>query len=153
MFRTDMNFNGIDQNAFVVGFPIVFAIFQLILLPFVFDSPDSLEQRGLNDQADIARNFYGLCEKYSIWSGLQKVNPIPSIQAKRVPFHTIIRDPEFYKPLIVGCVMMMIQQLTGIRKGSASKSELKVRPINSISPGYNNSEPNKCNSFLFYNNI
>ncbi len=43
MMRTDFNFNGLmDTSAFVVGFPIIFALFQLIILPFVYDSPDSL---------------------------------------------------------------------------------------------------------------
>ena len=43
MMRTDFNFNGLmDTSAFVVGFPIIFAVCQLLILPFVYDSPDSL---------------------------------------------------------------------------------------------------------------
>lgn len=43
MMRTDFNFNGLmDTSAFVVGFPIIFAVCQLLTLPFVYDSPDSL---------------------------------------------------------------------------------------------------------------
>ena len=45
MMRTDFNFNGLmDTSAFVVGFPILFALCQLFILPFVYDFPDSLGQ-------------------------------------------------------------------------------------------------------------
>ena len=43
MMRTDFNFYGvIDTSAFVVGVSIIFAVCQLIVLPFAYDSPDSL---------------------------------------------------------------------------------------------------------------
>ena len=43
MMRTDFNFYGvIDTSAFVVGVSIIFAVCQLIIPPFAYDSPDSL---------------------------------------------------------------------------------------------------------------
>ena len=116
MMRTDFDFNGIiDSNAFVVGFPIIFAVCQLFILPFVYDSPDSLEQRGHPREAELAGQYYGLRGKYSIWSALAKTNPVPIGRHESIPFYKIIKNESFYKPLAVGCVMMMIQQLTGIR--------------------------------------
>ena len=35
---------------------------------------------------------------------------------KKISLFKLVRDPLFYKPIRVGCILMMIQQFSGIRK-------------------------------------
>ena len=37
-------------------------------------------------------------------------------QHEKTPILKLVRDPLFYKPIRVGCILMMIQQFSGIRK-------------------------------------
>ena len=43
MMKNNFDFGGkLKIGAFAVGFPIIGSILQLLILPFVYDSPDSL---------------------------------------------------------------------------------------------------------------
>ena len=78
------------------------------------------DQRGYHRDAELARNYYGLSQKHSIFSAMTNGNSVlalPLEKREHIPLHKIIRNELYYKPLGVGCVMMMIQQLTGIRLG------------------------------------
>ena len=126
-----MNLGSLDHGAFVVGFPIIGSFLQCLLLPLVYDSPVSLgliwsnklfftipnhlqnkisnldkaSQRKF-DKSRKASKFYGIAEV--IDSEIDNHSLDSTSRPETQSFLNIIRDPLFFKPLIVCCIMMMI---------------------------------------------
>ena len=69
------------------------------------------EQRSLYEEAEKSKRFYGLQQENSLFAAKKKISTIP--KSKNV--WNVFRQPNFYKPLRVGCVLMIIQQFSGIR--------------------------------------
>ena len=45
--KTRLSVGGLEPTAFIVAFPLIGSFIQLLILPFMYDSPDSLAQRKL----------------------------------------------------------------------------------------------------------
>ena len=90
----------LDSCAFILGLPLIFGFIQLIILPFCYDSPSYLALTDSIDKADQAAKFYNVELETENSSQSKEVLPISS--------------PLFYKPLLVACMMMLSQQLSGI---------------------------------------
>ena len=90
----------LDSSAFILGLPLAFCAIQLIILPFCWDSPSYLAGSGQLDEAEKAAKFYNV--------ELEK-------SKENAPTESLpLSAPLFYKPLIVACMMMLSQQLSGI---------------------------------------
>merc|ERR1711953_401098 len=109
---SDMKLGTLDSAAFVVGFPILGCILQCMLLPLVYDSPVSLASRQQVEKSRRASVFYGVPEIAQSQSDTDSNHSTTHLNTQK--FTAIIRDPLFYKPLIVCCIMMMIGQFNGI---------------------------------------
>ena len=75
------------------------------------------ESRGQQIALQKSKSFYGIQQDNSLFAALRQMAPIQNSQQQSVEisFTKIIRDPLFYKPLRVGCILMMVQQFSGIR--------------------------------------
>jgi len=105
-----LNFSFVDSAAFVIIFPLIASILQLIILPFCHESPNYLKMID-REKFNAAKDFYGVSNNQSE----EKMNP-KAIASNNEDdsCSNMIKDPLFYKPLGIGCTMMLIQQLTGI---------------------------------------
>ena len=57
MTQHQFDFGTLKSSAFVVGFPLLGSISQLIILPFVYDSPDSLGNESCNNFIRLKRSL------------------------------------------------------------------------------------------------
>ena len=88
-----------------------------------------IEQRGEVKKRRDSLQFYG--RKNSIFVGLRNMVPEEQQQQQheKTPILKLVRDPLFYKPIRVGCILMMIQQFSGIRKDFLGPRFLQGYPI------------------------
>ena len=61
-----------------------------------------------------AKDFYGVACNQSDALEKSEKKSLPS-HGENNSISNMMKDPLFYKPLGIGCTMMLIQQLTGIR--------------------------------------
>ena len=47
MARKSLSVGDLEPAAFIIAFPLLGSFMQLLILPFMYDSPDSLAQRNL----------------------------------------------------------------------------------------------------------
>jgi len=104
--KDSLKLGGFDTSAFVVAFPLIGSFLQLVILPFCPDSPVSLAFRNLLKASLTSATFFGLDPK--------ELEQKPEEKPKKKDFKELLKNPLFIKPLIVGCVMMIIQQVTGL---------------------------------------
>ena len=102
------------EAAFVIIFPLIASVLQLMILPFCHESPNYLKM--VDRKKFIAANdFYGVTNNSSdVSEKSEKQKMLPS-KVENNSIFKMLNDPLFYKPLGIGCTMMLIQQLTGIR--------------------------------------
>ena len=82
------------------------------------------EQRGQLEKRWAALKFYG--QEKSTFAGLRNLVSEEQKQQrhKKTSLSKLVRDPLFYKPIRVGCILMMIQQFSGIRNDFEIKAQL-----------------------------
>jgi len=78
------------------------------------------EQRSLYEEAEKSKRFYGLQQENSLFAAMKTISvSIHHPENVSIPrsknVWNVFRQPNFYKPLRVGCVLMIIQQFSGIR--------------------------------------
>ena len=99
------------KAAFVIVFPLVASILQLMILPFCHESPNYLKMID-REKFIAAKDFYGVaCNQQDSSEKSEKMRSSDENNS----ISNLMKDPLFTKPLGIGCTMMLIQQLTGIR--------------------------------------
>jgi len=110
--KSDLNFSFVDSAAFVIIFPLIASILQLLILPFCHESPNYLKMID-REKFIAAKDFYGVtCNQQEASEKSEKKKLSSGNETKSIS--TLMKDPLFTKPLGIGCTMMLIQQLTGI---------------------------------------
>ena len=100
----------IFKAASVIIFPLIASILQLMILPFCHESPNYLKMID-REKFIAAKDFYGVaCNQQDSSEKSEKKKT-----SKNNSISSLMKDPLFTKPLGIGCTMMLIQQLTGIR--------------------------------------
>ena len=89
----------LDTSAFVVIFPLIGSIIQLVTLPFFYDSPSSLDLRDRREESIMSAEFYGLIDS----------SKNLTLKPEKQGLLMQLRNKAFLKPLLIGCVMMIIQ--------------------------------------------
>ena len=85
-----------------------------MILPFCHESPNYLKMID-REKFIAAKDFYGVsCNQYENAEKSEKKNQMTSSD-ENDSISSLLKDPLFIKPLGIGCTMMLIQQLTGIR--------------------------------------
>ena len=108
------NKSDLVQAAFVIIFPLIASILQLLILPFCHESPNYLKMID-REKFIAAKDFYGVsCNQYDNAEKSEKRSKMLSSDENN-SISSLMKDPLFTKPLGIGCTMMLIQQLTGIR--------------------------------------
>ena len=98
------------KAASVIIFPLIASILQLLILPFCHESPNYLKMID-REKFIAAKDFYGVaCNQQDSSEKSEKKKT-----SKNNSISSLMKDPLFTKPLGIGCTMMLIQQLTGIR--------------------------------------
>merc|ERR1719454_693634 len=109
--KSDLNFSFVDSAAFVIIFPLIASILQLMILPFCHESPNYLKMID-REKFIAAKDFYGVACNQQDSSEKSEKKKMTSSENNSIS--SLMNDPLFTKPLGIGCTMMLIQQLTGI---------------------------------------
>ena len=104
----------LDTSAFVVIFPMIGSIIQLVTLPFFYDSPSSLNLRDQRRESIMSADFYGLI--------LTDSSQNLTVKSKKQGLLMQLRNKAFLKPLFIGCMMGIIQVCTMWNVGSATSN-------------------------------
>ena len=104
--KDTLNLGTFDTSAFVVAFPLIGSLLQLVILPFCPDSPASLAFRDLLKASMMSATFFGLDP--------EALEEKPEEKPVKKNLKELMRSPLFLKPLAVGCGMYVVQQVTGI---------------------------------------